>query len=245
MHPSAILPLEGTADGPTKKSYTVEYLQITTASCQITCTIPWLSCEQLPYPPEYPRISRIRRRDKSNLPLPILSYKYFLLGYSFSIASFYSPNSAFLAAALFESFKNSNKNFLQQLPSFWSSPLRGDGHQFRRSWGQHTVTPQCYGCINHMHNMSIIFYSKHIMIIIYLEPCHSMQKCDLNCLNRLPMLMFEWTMLVFVLYVEGIGNGYPQRCALWDCPYEGRDPQFDALILRMRRHRRSQPRRRK
>jgi hypothetical protein len=54
-----------------------------------------------------------------------------------------------------------------------------------------TVTPQCYGCIDHVHSMSIIIYSKHIMIIIYLEACHSMQNCDLNCLNRPPMLMFE------------------------------------------------------
>ena len=54
-----------------------------------------------------------------------------------------------------------------------------------------TVTPQCYGCINHVHSMSIIIYSKHIMIIIYLEPCHSMQICDLNCLSSLPMLMLE------------------------------------------------------
>ena len=68
----------------------------------------------------------------------------------------------------------------------------------RRSW-KVSVTPQCYGCINHVHSISIIISSKHIMIIIYLEPCHSMQKYDLNCLNRLPMLMFEWTMLVFVL----------------------------------------------
>jgi len=53
------------------------------------------------------------------------------------------------------------------------------------------VTPQCYGCINHVHSISIIIYSKHIMIIIYLEPCHSMQNCALNCLNGIPMLMFE------------------------------------------------------
>jgi hypothetical protein len=50
---------------------------------------------------------------------------------------------------------------------------------------------QCYGCIDHVHSMSIIIHSKHIMIIIYLEPCHSLQNCVLNCLNRLPMLMFE------------------------------------------------------
>ena len=40
------------------------------------------------------------------------------------------------------------------------------------------VTPQCYGCINHVHSISIIIYSKHIMIIIYLEPCHFMQSCS-------------------------------------------------------------------
>ena len=37
------------------------------------------------------------------------------------------------------------------------------------------------------------------MIIIYLGTCHPLQKCVLNCLNRLPLLMFESTMLVFVL----------------------------------------------
>ena len=85
-----------------------------TACCQITCAIPWLPCEQLPYPPEHPRISRIRQRDKSDLPLPVLSYKYFLLRYSFSILSFYSPKSIFLAAALPENSKNFNKSLLHQ-----------------------------------------------------------------------------------------------------------------------------------
>ena len=80
--------------------------KIMTACCQITCAIPWLPCEQLPYPPEYPRISRMRQRDKSDLPLPNLSYKYFLLRYSFFISSFYSPKSTFLAAALPEDSMN-------------------------------------------------------------------------------------------------------------------------------------------
>ena len=75
IRPSAILPLQGAADGPTGRSHTAKYLWIMTASCQITCAIPWLPCKQLPYLPEYPRISRIRRRDKSDLPLPVLSYK--------------------------------------------------------------------------------------------------------------------------------------------------------------------------
>ena len=85
-----------------------------TTCCQITCAIPGLPCEQLPYPPEYPRISQMRRRDKSDLPLPSLSYKYFLLQYSSSILSFYSLKPTFLAVALFENFKNSSKDRLQQ-----------------------------------------------------------------------------------------------------------------------------------
>ena len=56
----------------------------------------------------------MRQRDKSNLPLPFLSYKYFLLQYSFSILSFYSLNPTFLAAALPKNFKNFGKDLLQQ-----------------------------------------------------------------------------------------------------------------------------------
>ena len=56
----------------------------------------------------------MRQRDKSDLPLPVLSYKYFLLRYSFSILSFYSLKSTLLAVALFEDFKNSGKDFLHQ-----------------------------------------------------------------------------------------------------------------------------------
>ena len=85
-----------------------------TACRQITCAIPWLPCEQLSYPPEHPRISWIRRRDKSDLPLPSLYYKYFLLQYSSSILSFYSLKPTFLAAVLFENFKNFGKDLLQQ-----------------------------------------------------------------------------------------------------------------------------------
>ena len=90
--------------------------KILTACCQIIYVIPWLPCEQLPYPPEHHRISRMRQRDKSNLPLPVLSYKYFLLGYSFSILSFYSPKSTFLAAASPENFKNPSEGLLHQSP---------------------------------------------------------------------------------------------------------------------------------
>ena len=56
----------------------------------------------------------MRQRDKSDLPLPVLSYKYFLLRYSFSILSFYSHKSTFLAAALPENSKNSSKGLLHQ-----------------------------------------------------------------------------------------------------------------------------------
>jgi len=89
--------------------------KIITACYQITCAIPWLPCEQLPYPPEHPRISRMRQRDKLDLPLPDLSYKYFFLRYS-SILSFYSPKSTFLAAAPSEDSKNFHKGLLHQSP---------------------------------------------------------------------------------------------------------------------------------
>jgi len=65
----------------------------------------------------------MRRRDKSDLPLPSLSYKYFLLRYSSSILSFYSLKPTFLAAASSEDFKHSGKDLLQQSskPSILSS----------------------------------------------------------------------------------------------------------------------------
>jgi len=90
--------------------------KIMTAWCQITCAIPWLPCEQLPYPPEHPRISRMQRRDKLDLPLSVLSFKYFLLWYSSSILSFYSPKSIFTAAALPEDSKNFNKGLSSPTP---------------------------------------------------------------------------------------------------------------------------------
>ena len=83
-----------------------------TACCQNTCAIPRLPCEQLPYPLEYPRISRMRQRDKSDLPLPDLSYKYFLLRYSF-ISSFYSPKIYFPGSGATRGLQE-----LQQRPFF-------------------------------------------------------------------------------------------------------------------------------
>jgi hypothetical protein len=38
------------------------------------------------------------------------------------------------------------------------------------------------------------------MIINYLGSCHFMQKCDLTCLNMLPMLMIACAMPMFVFY---------------------------------------------
>jgi hypothetical protein len=75
--------------------------------CQITCTIPWLSCEQLPYLSEQPRISRIRQRDKSKIPLLIPAYKYFLPQYSSSTSSFLILKFIPLAAALTKSSRSS------------------------------------------------------------------------------------------------------------------------------------------
>ena len=58
----------------------------------------------------------MRQRDKSDLPLPALSYKYFLLRYSFFTSSFYSPKSTFMAVALPEDLKNFNKSFSSPTP---------------------------------------------------------------------------------------------------------------------------------
>ena len=116
--------------------------KIMTACCQITYAISWLPCEQLPYPPEYPQISWMRQRDKSDLPLPVLPYKYFLLRYSFSILSFCSPQSTSLATTILEGSENFNKDLLQQplkpsispsLKKKWpstSSSLRSVHHPF-------------------------------------------------------------------------------------------------------------------
>jgi len=56
----------------------------------------------------------MQRRDKSDLPLPSSIYKYLLLWYPSFILSFLSFKSTFLAVALFEGFKNSGKDLLQQ-----------------------------------------------------------------------------------------------------------------------------------
>ena len=135
--------------------------KIMTACCQITCTTPWSPCEQLPYLPEHPRVSRMRQRDKSDLPLPVLSYKYFLLRYSF-ICHPTTPKSTSLAAALFEDSKNSSKNFFQQPSSFRSSPLQENGHQLHRTWGQFYSPPvfsllPCSSAV-HLTEYSLFFF---------------------------------------------------------------------------------------
>ena len=58
----------------------------------------------------------MRQRDKSNLPLPNLSYKYFLRRYSFFTSPFYRPKSTFLAVALPEDSKNFNKGLSSPTP---------------------------------------------------------------------------------------------------------------------------------
>jgi len=87
--------------------------KILTACCQITYAIPWLPCEQLPYPHERPWNSQMWRRDKSDLPLSVLSYKYSLLRYSFSTLSFYSPKSTFFGGGITRGLQE-----LQQRPFF-------------------------------------------------------------------------------------------------------------------------------
>jgi len=55
----------------------------------------------------------MRQRDKSDLPLLVLSYKYFLLEYSFSTLSFLSQKSTFLGGGITQRLKE-----LQQRPFF-------------------------------------------------------------------------------------------------------------------------------
>jgi len=65
----------------------------------------------------------MQRRDKSDLPLSFLPYKYLLLWYSSSTLSFYSLKSTSLAAALPENSKNSSKGLLHQSSKTSISPL--------------------------------------------------------------------------------------------------------------------------
>jgi hypothetical protein len=86
--------------------------KIMIAHYQITYRIPWLPCKQLSYPPEHPRISRIRQRDKSEIPLPTLSYNYFLGTLSPSCHPS-SPKLISLTAALSKSSRT-EQNLPQQ-----------------------------------------------------------------------------------------------------------------------------------
>ena len=101
---------------------------------QITYTIPWLSCGQLPYPSEQPQISWIRQRDKSKIPLLISTYKYFLPQYSSSTSSF--PILKFIspAEALMKSLRTSAVKKL----SYGKALLESSNLQFfllfRRIW---------------------------------------------------------------------------------------------------------------
>ena len=93
---------------------TLGVLQMITC-CQITYTIPWLSCEQLPYPSKQPRISRIWQRDKSKIPLLISTYKYLLPHHSFSTLPSSIPKFISSAVALTKNKNSSNKSLPQNL----------------------------------------------------------------------------------------------------------------------------------
>jgi len=108
-----------------------------TACCQITCAIPWLPCEQLPYPPEHPRISRIRRRDKSDLPLPSLSYKYFLQVLFFYLVTLQPQTHLPGSGTVSRTWRTLARISSNNLPSPRSYLLSGrNGHQLHRPWGQ-------------------------------------------------------------------------------------------------------------
>ena len=119
-----------------------------TVWCQITCTIPWLPCKQLLYPPKHPRISQIRRRDNSELPLLILPYKYFFPWHSSSILSFHTSQTYLPSGGIVRETQE-----LQQgsppviLRAFNLFLLSGrNGHQLRRPWGQFSITFSPFYC---------------------------------------------------------------------------------------------------
>ena len=99
-----------------------------TACRQITCTFPWLPCDQLPYPPEHLRISRIRQRDKTDLPLLTLPYKYFLPWHSSSTLSFYILQTHLSGGGIVGELNNSNKDLPQH---FFKSSIFSF---FKRTW---------------------------------------------------------------------------------------------------------------
>ena len=109
--------------------------KIMTACCQITCTIPWLPYEQLPYPPEHPRVLWIRQRDKSEMPLLTLSYKYFLPQHSFFTLSSCILQTHLSGGSIVEEPKNFNKIFPNGSWSFRSPSSGRNGRQLHRPWG--------------------------------------------------------------------------------------------------------------
>ena len=76
------------ADGSLKYCAQWNILKIMITCHQITCTISWLSCKQLPYSSEQRQISRMRQRDKSEMPLLDSTYKYILPRHSSSTSLF-------------------------------------------------------------------------------------------------------------------------------------------------------------
>jgi len=114
MRSSAILPFEKTTNGPTKRSCTVKYLQNYDRSLSNHLCNPLIIVRIVTKSIWTPSDFTDAARDMSDLPLPVLSYKYFLLRNSFSILSFYSLKSTFLATALPKNSKNSSKGFPDQ-----------------------------------------------------------------------------------------------------------------------------------
>ena len=106
--------------------------------CQITYTIPWLMCEQLPYSSKQPQFSWIQQRDKSKIPLLTSTYKYFLPQHSFStlpssIPMFISPAAALTKNSRTPAAKASPRIFKS---STSSSSSGRNGCQLHRAWGQ-------------------------------------------------------------------------------------------------------------
>ena len=127
--------------------------------CQITCTIPWSSYKQLPYPPEHPRILRIRQGDNAKIPLLTLSYKCLLPQHSFSILPSFMPKLISLVAAL---VKSSRTRAARIFPRISKSPALSPS---REKW------PSTSSCLRVIHPhlfIAILYPSANLLTLLSL-----------------------------------------------------------------------------
>ena len=113
--------------------------KIMTVCCQITCAIPWLPCEQLPYSPEYPRISRMRQEISQICPCPFCPINTYFSGTPSPSCHSTAQNPLSRRRHHPRFPRTSTKASFTNPPSLRPSSLRENGHQLHRAWGQFTT----------------------------------------------------------------------------------------------------------